>query len=166
MSHVLGVDRELGLTLAFDKYAYGEPNSKHFIVQDLEGEPDFGRDADRIFVLDGDTEVLADKDNSPKIAVRAFGKGKGVYFSGHIYSPENARLLHRAIYWAAGSEDDFKTWSCSNICTECAYYPESGKLVVINNTAEAQDTCVFDPQGNCIDVSLEPYGVQFVATSG
>ena len=33
-------------------------------------------------------------------------------------------------------------------------------------TAEAQDTCVFDPQGNSIDVSLEPYGVQFIATSG
>ena len=49
--------------------------------------------------------------------------------------------------------------------TECAYYPGSGKLVVINNTAEVQDTCVFDPQGNCIDVSLEPYGVQFITTS-
>ena len=166
ISHVLGVDRELGLTLAFDKYAYGEPNRKHFIVQGLQGEPDFGRDADNIFVLDGDTQVLADKGNSPKIAVHAFGKGRGVYFSGHIYSPENARLLHRAIYWAAGREDDFKTWSCSNVYTERAYYPEGGKLVVINNTAEARETCVFDSQGNCIDVSLEPYGVQFITMSG
>jgi len=166
MAHVLGVDRELGLTLAFDKYAYGEPNRKHFIVQDLQGEPDFGRDVDRIYVLDGETEVLADEGQSPKIAVREFGKGRGVYFSGHIYSPENVRLLHRVIYWAAGREDDFRAWTCSNVHTECAYYPGSEKLVVINNTAEAQDTRVFDPQGDCIDVSLEPYGVQFIATSG
>lgn len=165
MSHVLGVDRELGLTLAFDKYVYDEPTGKHFIVQDLQGEPDFGRDVDCTFVLDGDTEVLADRGQSPKIAVRAFGEGRGVYFSGHTYSPENARLLHRAIYWAAGREGDFKAWSCSNIYTECAYYPGSEKLVVINNTAEKQDTCVVDPQGDRIDVSLEPYGVQFIATS-
>ena len=166
MSHVLGVDRELGLTSAFDKYAYSEPDGKHFIVQDLQGEIDFGRDVDGIFVLDADTEVLADKGNSPKIAVRAFGKGRGVYFSGHCYSPENTRLLHRAIYWAAGSEGDFGTWSCSNIYTECAYYAKSQSLVVINNTAEAQETCVVDPQGNYIDVSLEPYGVQFITLCG
>ena len=40
LSDVLGVDKEVGFTLSHDKYNTVDPN--HFIVEDIEGEIDFG----------------------------------------------------------------------------------------------------------------------------
>jgi len=158
MSHVLGVEREIGLTNAHSKYAYNIPAEKHFIMKDVEGSLDFGKDIDNIYILGNDTTVLADKDKSPKVAVHGFGKGRSVYLSGHKFTPQNIRLLHRAIYWAAGCEDKFGPWTCSNVNTECAYYPKNKKLVVINITDKPQETKVFDANNNPIDVSIEAYG--------
>jgi hypothetical protein len=80
--------------------------------------------------------------------------------SGHKFSPQNVRLVHRAMFWAAGREKDFGPWTCSNIFTECAYYPRSKKLVVINNSGQKQETNVTDASGKSIKVTIEPHGIQ------
>ncbi|HEX3044801.1 MAG TPA: 1,3-beta-galactosyl-N-acetylhexosamine phosphorylase [Bacillota bacterium] len=161
LSHLLGVDRDSGLRTAFCRYAY-QIKGKHYITADLQEELDLGKEVDHIFVVNGGACVLADREGSPRIAIHNFGKGKTVYFSGFKFSAQNTRLLHRAIGWATGAEADFRHWTCSNINTECAYYPGGKKLVVINNSSRKEETVVFDSKQNPISVSLEPHGIKII----
>jgi beta-D-galactosyl-(1->4)-L-rhamnose phosphorylase len=160
LSDMLGIDRDIGLATMKQKYKYTVQNS-HFITKDTP-VIDFGKDIDNIFVLGKDTTVLADKDDSPKITVHEFGKGRAVYMSGFLFNHENTRLLQRAIYWAANDEKSYDIWSTSNIHTECAYYPASGKLVVINNSGENQDTVVIGADKKEYKVSLEAHDIKII----
>jgi len=162
LSHLLGVDRETGLTLNKSKIKFSVPDEKHFIMQDMEGDIDFGKDVDKVFVVDKETKVLAEKEGSVKIALHNFKKGRSIYLSSYKFTPQNTRLLHRALYWAAGQEGDFGPWTCSNIYTDCAYYPKSKKLVVINSSDKSEKTKVFDSSGKSINVSLEPHGIKIM----
>ena len=45
-----------------------------------------------------------------------------------------------------------------NLHTECAYYPESSMLVVINNSAQEQKTSV-TVNGKTTECRLEGYGI-------
>jgi beta-D-galactosyl-(1->4)-L-rhamnose phosphorylase len=161
LADVLGLDRDTGSRIGLGKFKYTKESS-HFITHDLSGNPDFGKDVDNIFLLNNGTKVLADRDGSPTIAVHPFGKGRSVYFSGHIFSPVNVRLIHRAIFFAAGREADFKAWTSSNPNAEVAYYPHHRKLVVINNTARPQQTDVYDAAGKARAVELAAHDLQIV----
>lgn len=86
----------------------------------------------------------------------------GGYLSGYKVTPWNVRLLHRAIHRSAGCEEDFRVWTCSNVNTECAYYPKSKKLVIINNSGSQEETDVADFTGNSCKVSLEPHGIKII----
>ena len=68
-------------------------------------------------------------------------------------------MLLRAIFWAANDEKDYNVWSTSNIDTECAYYPASKKLVVINNSAKEQNTFVTKADGSIISVTLAAHDI-------
>jgi beta-D-galactosyl-(1->4)-L-rhamnose phosphorylase len=48
-----------------------------------------------------------------------------------------------------------------NADTECAYYPNSKKLVVINNSDRVQDTTVMTEAGNR-QFTLQPYETQMM----
>ena len=159
LSHVLGLDRDRGERLANGKYKYAPSGAEHFITADVEGELDLGDEVDGIYVLDSGVRVLAERRNSPRLATNAFGKGRSVYLSGYKFAPQNTRLIHRAIHWAANREDDFQNWNCTNIRTECAYFPKKKKLVVINNSDVSQQTNVWDGGGNSRPVVLEPHGI-------
>ena len=162
LAHLLGVDREIGRSLSKDKLTYQQADTKHFIMEDGGGEIDFGKDIDNVFVTSRDTRVLADRERSPRVATHTFGSGRAIYLSGYKYTPHNTRLLHRALYWAAGAESDFGAWVCSNLYTECAYYAGSNKLIVINNSDRKQVTRVCDSDKNGIEVSLEPHGMKIL----
>ena len=99
---------------------------------------------------------------SPMIATKSFGQGRSVYLSGHQFTPENVRLLHRAVFYAARAEELYETYSCSNVYTECAYYPNHRKMVVINNSNRAQDTWVTLEEGKTLETSLEPYSSRII----
>ncbi|MBN1313604.1 MAG: 1,3-beta-galactosyl-N-acetylhexosamine phosphorylase [Anaerolineae bacterium] len=162
LAHLLGVDREIGNTLSKEKPIY-QTQESHFIVEDIEDNIDFGKDVDDVFVVSRDTQVLVDNDGSPTLAVHDFYQGRAIYLSGFKFSPQNTRLLHRAIYWAAGAEDDFGAWMCSSIHAECAYYPDSKQLVVINNSDIHQETSVYNSaKKRAINVGLEPYGIRIL----
>lgn len=162
LAHILGVDREIGLTISQNKYNYDLMDSKHFIMEDLGNDIHFGRDVDDIFVLDGKTKVLADKDGYPQISINNFFDGKGIYLSGFKFTPQNVRLLHRAICFAAGYEEKFNKWVSSNIYTECAYYQNCGKLIVINNSEQKQKTEVYDADQNPTNLTIKPYGIKVI----
>jgi beta-D-galactosyl-(1->4)-L-rhamnose phosphorylase len=162
LAHILGVDRETGQTCGKPKRNYNLNEQKHFILEDAEGNINFGDDIDNVYITDKDTQVLTDSGLSPKITLHSFGKGQSVYLSGFKFTPQNTRLLHRCLFWAAGRQSDFGPWTTSNINTDCAYYPKAKKLVVINSSEKTQETKVLDAKGNAIDVSLEPYGIKIM----
>ena len=159
LSHLLGVDRDRGERLAHGKYKYATARGPHFITADLAAELDFGDDVEGIYVVDSKVEVLADNESSPRIATNYFGKGRSVYLSGHKFAPENTRLIHRAIHWVANRETEFQKWNCTNIRTECAFFPMKRKLVVINNSDLRQKTGVWNADGKALPVSLRPHGI-------
>jgi hypothetical protein len=68
------------------------------------------------------------------------------------------RLLHRAMFFAAQAEDCFRAYSCTNVRTECAYYPSHRKLAVVNNGTRREETDVILGNGASVHVVLEPYG--------
>lgn len=154
LAQVLGVEKETGFTLGYDKYNWDVvPN--HFILADCAGTPDFGPLKRGIYALPG-AQVLAKDGRNVLMAANAFGHGRSVYLTGLPYSDENSRILHRAILWAAGSEDELRNWFSSNPAVEVNAYVRNGRFCAVNNTDLPQETTVFCPGGKSFALSLAP----------
>ena len=152
MAPVLGVEKETGFTLGYDKYNWEEHRS-HFILADAEGPVDFGEGQKGVYALEG-AQVLVQRDKEVQLAANGFGKGRAVYLSGLPYSFENSRLLHRAILWAAHGEEALEKWFSSNCRVEVHAYVESGRFCVVNNTYEPQSTTVYRGDGSSFPLEL------------
>ena len=137
----LGVEKETGLTLNYDKYNW-EEHRDHFILEDVTGEVDFGEGKKNIYALEG-TTILVQREKEVQLAVKNCGKGRGVYISGLPYSFQNSRLLYRAILWAAHGEEELTKWFSTNYHVEVHAFPKNGKYCVVNNTYEPQVTTIF-----------------------
>ena len=146
LSNVLGVEKETGFTLNYDKYNW-EQNSGHFILADVADTVDFGEGKKNIYAFEG-TDVLVQKDREVQMAVNAFGSGRSVYISGLPYSFENSRVLYRAILWAAHGEDMLHKWYSTNYNVEVHAFVANGKYCVVNNTYVPQDTVVYTDSGS------------------
>ena len=153
MASVLGVEKETGLTLNYDKYNW-EEHPDHFILKDAQSPIDFGEGQKSIYALP-DTEILVQRDKEVQMAVHSFGEGRAVYISGVPYSFANSRTLYRAILWSAHAEDELHTWFSSNYNVEVHAYVKNGKYCVVNNTYEPQDTTVYTTDGNSFALHLD-----------
>ena len=152
LASVLGVEKETGFTLNYDKYNWTE-HPDHFILADVEGEVDFGEGKKSIYAFEG-TEILVQRDREVQLAVNAFGNGRSVYISGLPYSFENSRILYRAILWAAHGEEQLHRWFSTNCNVEVHAFVANGKYCVVNNTYEPQDTVVYTGDSH-FDLHLE-----------
>ena len=141
MSSVLGVEKETGFTLNYDKYNWDE-HPGHFILADCTKPVDFGEGKKSIYAKEG-TEILVQREKEVQMAVNEFGKGRAVYISGLPYTFENSRILYRSILWSAHSEDELHTWFSTNFNVEVHAYVKNGKYCVVNNTYEPQTTTVY-----------------------
>ena len=146
LAKVLGVEKETGFTLNYDKYNW-EANADHFILADVAGEVDFGEGKKSIYAFEG-TDILVQKDKEVQMAVNAFGEGRSVYISGLPYSFENSRVLYRAILWAAHGEEILHKWFSTNYNVEVHAFVANGKYCVVNNTYVPQDTTVYTDSGS------------------
>ena len=153
LATALGVEKETGFTLGYDKYNW-EEHPDHFILADCTHPVDFGEGKKSIYALEG-TEILVQREKEVQMAVHSFGAGRCVYLSGLPYSFENSRVLYRSILWASHSEDRLHRWFSSNCNVEVHAYVKSGKYCVVNNTYEPQDTTVYTTDGNHFDLHLE-----------
>ena len=153
LTQVLGVEKETGFTLGYDKYNWDE-HPGHFILADCDGEPDFGEGQKNMYALEG-TEILVQHEKEVQMAVNAYGSGRAVYISGLPYSFSNSRVLHRAILWSSHGEDELLTWFSSNCNVEVHAYPKNGKYCVVNNTYEPQSTTVYRGDGSSFGLDLE-----------
>ncbi|MBS4455395.1 1,3-beta-galactosyl-N-acetylhexosamine phosphorylase [Tuanshanicoccus lijuaniae] len=183
LGDILGVEREMGYSLSTDKY-FTKQVSTHFITADVDDVHaiDFGESMKNVYGLNESMQVI--EFSHPKAAVEAegivmpanaegkefgeihlatndYGKGRGVYIAGLPYSVENARLLLRALYYAANKEEAFKRWSSDNSYVEVHAYPERKKYAIVNNTNDKQEATIYDGDGKCVDVTLAPSEIRW-----
>ncbi|WP_428771287.1 1,3-beta-galactosyl-N-acetylhexosamine phosphorylase [Treponema sp. HNW] len=152
LADVLGIEKETGFTLNYDKYNWED--SPHFITEDVKAEVDFGEGKKSMYALEG-AQIVVQKDKEVQLAVNEYGKGRAVYISGLPYSFENNRLLHRCVLWTAHSEAELNRWFSTNCNVEVHAYVENGKYCVVNNTYEAQSTRVYRGDGSHFDLDME-----------
>lgn len=152
LADVLGIEKETGFTLNYDKYNWEE--RPHFITEDVKSEIDFGEGKKSMYALEG-AHVIVQKDKEVQLAVNDYGKGRAVYISGLPYSFENNRLLHRCVLWTTHSEGVLERWFSTNCNVEVHAYVENGKYCVVNNTYEPQSTVVYRGDGSHFDLNME-----------
>lgn len=133
LENVLGVDKDLG-----DKVCHGK----------------FGKLADDVFISREDTEVLTEVDGTAVATKHPFGKGCGIYLSCFDVNDDTTRMLLDLILDIAGEKDPL--YITDNKLCECAYYPGSDTLVVINNSETKQETTVKTEKGNKT-FTIEPF---------
>ena len=144
LSDVLGADREMGFSMSTDKYNELSPKYRdHFILEDIKGEIDFGEGKNRIYAQGANYENLDMDGEYSRLIVNSYGKGRSVYFTGLPYSPQNCRILLRAIYYAAHREEEMKKYYVTNVETEVAAFEKAGRVAVINNSKEDQMTDLY-----------------------
>lgn len=157
MAQVLGVDEDTGARVCHGKWQYTvdtETASKIF----TEGAKVPGHKG--LYLTDGKATVLAEKDGLPTATVHSFGKGKGIYLAGFEKNNANTRMLLNLLISAKGMDLNQK-YITDSADAECAYYPTSGKLVVINNSEVALTTKVLTDKG-IREFSLAPFETQIV----
>ncbi len=152
LADVLGVEKETGFTLNYDKYNWD--SHSHFITEDCAEEVNFGEGKKSIYALEG-THIVVQKDKEVQLAVNDYGNGRAVYISGLPYTFENNRLLYRAVLWSSHSEQDLNTWFSTNYNVEVHAYVKNGKYCVVNNTYEPQKTTVYRGDGSSFELSME-----------
>lgn len=152
LSGLLGVEKETGLTLNYDKYNW-EEHPDHFILADCKAPVNFGEGKKNIYALEG-ARILVQRDREVQMAVNDFGSGRAVYISGLPYSFENSRLLHRAVLWSSHSEEQLKLWLSSNYNVDVHAYVKNGKFCVVNNTYEPQSTTVYRGDGSSFQLDM------------
>ncbi len=152
LAAALGVEKETGFTLGYDKYNW-EEHPGHFILADCTGPVNFGEGKKNMYALEG-TEILAQRDKEVQMAVHAYGSGRCVYISGLPYSFENSRILYRAILWSSHGEEMLHHWFSSNFNVEVHAYVKNGKYCVVNNTYEPQSTTVYTGDGKSFQLDL------------
>lgn len=153
LSNVIGVEKETGFTLNYDKYNW-EEKENHFILKDCTKPVDFGEGKKNMYALDS-TDILVQREKEVQMAVNEFGKGRAVYISGLPYTFENSRILYRSILWSSQSEKELHKWFSSNFNVEVHAYVKNSKYCVVNNTYEPQQTTVYKGDGTSFELNME-----------
>ena len=159
LASVLGVEKETGFTLGYGKFNQQE-HPDHFLLEDASEPVNFGEGKKGVYALEG-TQVLIKRDGDVQLSVNDAGKGRAVYVSGLPYSPQNARLMHRAVMWASHAEEELRRWFSENPAVDVHAYEGSRKYCVVNNSAETQSTTVYRGDGSSFPLALTPGGIEW-----
>ena len=155
MAHVLGIDEDTGARVCHGKWSFEAEDAEKLIPAGAGV-----KSRENLYLTDGSAKVLLADGDRPVITVNSFGDGKGIYLASFQMSLENTRLLYQLIRYAGG-EGLSGLYMTDNLYTECAYYPESGKLVVINNSDREQTATVPTKAGDRT-LTIAPYDTVFV----
>lgn len=160
MANVLGVDEDTGARVCHGKWQYE--------VQPVDGLMPKGSFVKKKgdyrkgipYLMGGDVRVLAEDAGVPVFTMNRFGRGFGFYLASFEKTVENTRLLLNLILLAGGEGLD-GLYLTDNAATECAYYPGSGQLVVINNSEEEQSAKVRTEKGD-VNVMLAAFETRII----
>lgn len=155
MAHILGIDKDTGARVCHGKWKYDTTK-----IEGLIPNNSFVKGKENLYLTDGLATVLADENGIPTMTINSYGSGKGIYLSSYELSLENTRLLFNLILYVGGTLLSSK-YVTSNPYTECAYYPNSQTLVVINNSDEKQVTEIETDFGRK-SIVLEAYDTSIV----
>ena len=138
MAPVLGVDKDI-----IDRVCHGQWSFEVDEKAAAEVMPQGSEVSERVkcHLTDGKAVVLAAKGNNPLMTKNSFGKGCGIYMSSFSVNNQNTKMLLNLILQAGGEAID-GNYLTDNADMECAYYPESRTLIVINNTDSVQETTI------------------------
>ena len=164
MANVLGVDEDTGAKLCHGKWSFEVQQDEKLMPEGsfVKKTGDYRKGVP--YLTDGKAKVLAADGTVPTLTVNRFGKGYGIYLASFEKTIENTRMLLNLIRMAGGElENDL--YLTDNVYTECAYYPGSGQLVVINNSDQPQTTGVQTKNGR-VEISLEAYATKMLAVEG
>ncbi|MCD8013024.1 MAG: 1,3-beta-galactosyl-N-acetylhexosamine phosphorylase [Lachnospiraceae bacterium] len=143
MAHVLGVDEDTGARVCHGRWTFeATPEIGDKLIPDgaaIEAKPDR-------YLTDGTAKVLLADGSTPLVTVHDFGKGMGIYLASFQVNTLNTRMLYQLIRYAGG-EGISGLYMTDNPWTECAWYPQSGRLVVINNSDAVQTTSIPTEKG-------------------
>lgn len=159
MAHVLGVDKDTGARICHGKWKVERTKKQELTGLLPEGAKAQAKDS--VYLIDDKAEVLLEENGFPALVMHPFGEGFGIYLASFERGAANNRMLLNLILAGCG-EDPRQNYLTDNIHVECAYYPASGKLVVINNSDEKQ-RCEIRTESRKVSCALEPYGVEFIS---
>ena len=161
MAPALGVDEDTGARQCHGKWRF-------FIDPSAEKLPEssFVRPRSRYmrgipFLTDEATRVYKAEEGLPTLTAHSFGAGVGVYFSSFENTLANTRLLFEMIIdpLLRNAQPDF--WS-NDPLVECAWFPMSKKLAVINSSADVRRVAISLPAGRVKSISLSAYELQII----
>ncbi len=158
MAHVLGVDEDTGAKISHGKWSF--PTE---VIEGLLPEGCFVNEKENRYLTEEKAKVLLSHDGMPDLTINDFGRGKGIYLGGFKLCSENTRMLFNLIL-LAGNEDLKGMYLTDNPYTECAYYPNSKKLIIINNSGYIQEATVHMLEKD-VQVQLEAYDSAVVNVS-
>lgn len=139
MAHVLGVDEDCGARVCHGRWTYA--------VEPLWGVNAVPNTAKLSLMLtDSKARVLADESNIPTAVVHTFGRGMGIYLASFQYSNQSVRMLLDLLLQTTRLQSQ-AMYITDNAQTECAYFPSSKALVVLNNSDCPQCTKIRTPLG-------------------
>lgn len=155
MAHVLGVDGDTADRVCHGKWAFEVDEAAAGRVMPAGAAVP---EKSRCHLTDGRASVLAAHDGNPLLARNVFGKGQGIYLSGFEVNNANTKMLLNLIL-DAGGEALNGFYLTDNDEMECAFYPESRTLVVINNAETAQE-CKINTEYGVQQVRLEAFDTE------
>lgn len=150
MAHVLGVDKDTGARVCHGRWSWQEQP-----VEDLLPAGAGVKGMDNLMLTGPDTRVLATDNGLPALTAHPFGKGMGIYMGGFQVNNANTRMLLNLLLWSTGRQLQ-QPFLTDDPDTECAWYPASRSLVVINNSETAR-TARVDTGSGVEQVKLEGY---------
>lgn len=156
LSDLLGVEKEIGNTMGI--VAHRMPvTDGHFINRETGGITDLLTSRSDVYCTGDGAQVLQASGIHVNLACKTVSAGRTVYVSQLPYSPKNARMLLRALLWAARKENALARIHSSNPNVDCAFYRRAGVFCLANNLDRSQTTTVFGADGAPRGFTLRPY---------
>lgn len=155
MAQVLGVDKDLGERVCHGRWKFKTADALREKL--MPPGADIAR-RDFVYLTDGKAQVVMEKEGIPVLTVHEFGKGKGIYLADFSFTNANTKMLLYLMLYGKGMELS-QCYLTDNADCECAYYPESKKMVVINNSGSKTVTNIRTENG-MREFILKPYETQ------
>jgi len=150
MAHVLGIDEDTGAKVCHGRWSYTVE-----VEDGLLPDNSFIKNRKKLYLTDGKAKVYMEDNHMPALTINNFGQGKGIYLASFEVTPENTRMLFNLIR-RAGKEAGQDLYITNNPYMECAYYPNSKILLVINNSDSTQ-TGSINTESGPVTITLEAY---------
>lgn len=153
LADILGVDEDTGARVCHGRWKFEDDTAEaeRLIPSGSSIVHREGR-----FLTDGRSVVLKSHDGIPDITINRFGKGSGVYMGGFTYSLMNTRMLLNIIIRACGEDPEKQLFLTDNPLTDCAFFANSRKLVIVNNSDQIQETSI-KTDGKTVNMRMDPF---------